>query len=210
MKLQRWENWNVLGRVSTAGGNFAGIAIGPDSEEGLVRVNGVLLQAGRVLPLPISGAYVIERVIGNVKLRDDEDRSGEHPESVKRLEVLLFECKSELGTEVARPNHQHYARGDSPILTVPFTGRRQAQVVATLHSGEWSGMVISARYWSQGAGAMRTITLPNPGTVGPSMAFYIGGTNEAENWHELRFAMTTAGGSSLSVDVETIGEIGVR
>lgn len=215
MIVEDVTTWAVVGKHTTApavgGCPWAGIAIGPESDEGLVRVNGVLLQAGRVLPLR-SSSYTVERVLGD---------AGAPLATVARLQLLLFEHASELGADVSRPNGLYGARDAAAasdtvyaqVARVPFVGRRQARVnilaSAAPASGSHQYQIIGRAY----SPTTRTVTEhvlseDNAFEESDRASFYVGGTNEGEVWHELSFLVVTGDGVAITcdVDVETIGE----
>lgn len=206
--------WASNGKHSTpqAPGScpWAGIAIGPESDDGLVRVNGVLLQAGRVLPLR-SKSYTLSRVLG----------LGGELATVSRMQVMLFEHVNELAVDVTRANGLYGVQGAAAasdtvyaqIARVPFIGRRQARVNIIASAAPASGdhkYKIVARSYSV---TKRTVTehvlaLDEVFEQSDRASFYVGGTNEGEVWHELSILVVTGDGVAITcdVDVETIGE----
>src|SRR5690242_12485034 len=98
MRVEGFSDWGTVGKWSSPDSGescpWAGIAIGPESDEGLGRVNGCLLQAGRVLPLR-DRKYTVERVLGT---------TAAPLATVASLQVLLFEHATELGVDVSRAN----------------------------------------------------------------------------------------------------------
>jgi hypothetical protein len=214
MLVQDVTTWSV-GKYTTAPAvgacPYAGIAIGPESDEGLVRVNGVLLQAGRVLPLPAT-SYTVERVLGS---------AGAPLATVAQLQLLLFEHPGELGVDVSRPNGLYGVKDAAAVsdtvyaqvARVPFIGRRQARVnilaSAAPASGTHKYKIIGRSY----SVTTRTVTehelaVDEAFEASDRASFYVGGTNESESWHELSFLVVTGDGAAITcdVDVETIGE----
>lgn len=205
MRVETFENWssNRTG-VTTAGGG-CGIAIGPESEEAIVRVNGVRLQAGRVLPLRAS-QYQIQR---EISLYDGIDR----------LQVVIFERPEEFAMDVARPNAAYDETytdaglaAHTLALTVPTVGRRQVHFTIAPDSDvtryEVVGIILQ-KPASNGAGNDLHVQLVNNTAPGSgNVSFYLGGTNEAENWHLMELRLTLPASESAEIHVETIGEIG--
>ena len=198
---------------------YAGIALGPESEEGVVRVNGALLQAGRVLPLTAT-SYQIERVLGRVLGADPGDPHA--LPSVGRLEVLLFESPHELGACVARANGRHEASvvvaSDvvwTEVVRVPFAGRRAALlalVAAAPGAGSHAARVVGRRF-SVSRQVVEEFLLVEDEPFSPSadrLALVLGGTDEAELYHELVVYMRTGDGVAVAAhaDVETVDQEG--
>lgn len=208
---------------------FVGIAIGPDSDDAraLVSTNDakVTLQAGRVLPLR-AGSYRIAKLIGS---------DGNSP--FITFQLLLFECLEELAAEIARPNGS-YGKGEGspngPVTVdraivdssnpavvgawaFPFSGRRQARVtirnVTLAQPIDYS--VIGVRWDTNaaaGAGAWVEKVLATATAQAMPVAFYVGGTNEAECWDWIRLGIvsnTPATSGTVAVAADTIGEMGV-
>ena len=141
MRIQSAEDWATRLSFAAESGvcSWVGIAIGPRSDEGVVRVNGTLLQAGRALAM-LAPTYKLDRVLGFV---------GSLP-SVKVLEVMCFETHAEMAAAMARANGLHSSgllplggvAGDyTRLLTVPFVGRRHAMfdvsAVASVELHQW-------------------------------------------------------------------------
>ena len=216
MRLFTFDQWATLGSVATEPGDFVGIAIGPESDESTVRVNGALLQAGRVLPMRASSYTIARERIDYINPFANGILG-----SIARLQVMAFECPSELAVDVARPNGVYSAQASIPnggvattLVTVPFRGRRQAffDIVGPADGTELTYSVIAYR-WMRALGALRQKTLKTDTVLldaDLSYAFYIGGDDNAENWDALRVMITnnSAGAITWAVDVETIGEIG--
>lgn len=213
--VPNWANRDSVPTDSAPSGtSWVGIAIGPRSQEAVVEIDGVLLQAGRVLPLR-STQYNVKRV----RPRDAALTC------IASLELMLFECEAELGAEVARPNGifsqaQAFPAADGTMTyTIPFVGRRQALFnVYTAKEFPFSYTLRGLRYQN----SMRQVTKTDLHaeasiqTVTPewTYAFYVGGTDNAECWDALEFAVADTSGTDdgdiLGLDVETIGEIGAR
>jgi hypothetical protein len=218
VKVFPFETWAAQDSVATDGGNFCGLAIGPSSDEAIVRVGELVLQAGRSLPFASSGgAYTITR--HSVPKNTFTE--------IAKLQILAFECEAELACEVARPTGTYSSSSVgvnvaasawttvADVVSVPFIGRRHAMV--SLHNSDVSkiGMVILGRRYNASLRAVETATLVtiNPGDyTGTTMAVHVGGTNDAECWHSLKIQAghTGAVDAVVFVDVECIGEIGAR
>ena len=213
MKIFTVDNWQDQARantpVSPASCPYVGIAIGPASEEALVRVNGVLLQAGRVLPL-VSGQYTIDR-----ENNPPPGGSGWF-QSITRLQLMLFEHRDELAAEVARPNGYHTAQITSAgslasVIVVPTIGRRQVHF-SIGHTGDISRVVVTGTRVGRLGVAPHQVVIVDDSTARPAgdpFSFYVGGTNEAENWVEMELEVNSTAGLTQA-QVETIGEIGCR
>jgi hypothetical protein len=214
MQIVRIEGWRASASAvmptSEGGCPFAGIAIGPESEVGRVRVNGRLLQAGRVLALR-ENSY---RVTHDLPLAA---WTGFDTGSV--LELMLFESVAELASEVSRPNGQFSASiapvdtgAEIELLVIPFEGRRQCRVNITAGGTEVLDYRIVGRYWSAARAAVVEVEIDS-GTDVTTLSRVYGGTNEAEAWFEIAVYVTVdaaVGVITGTVDAETIGEIGCR
>lgn len=218
MKVFSCDTWAELSRWSTDAGDFHGLAIGPESEEGIVRVGELVLQAGRVLALASSGGpYTFTRY------RVPRSTFAE----ISRLQIVAYECQAELAAEVARPTITYsssIAGVDvaasawdtvQTVLDVPFVGRRQA--LLALYNSDVSkiGVKILGRRYNRAKRAVETRELASsaPGDYsGTTIALYVGGTDTAEAWDALRIQAGNTGAADAVVyaDVECIGEIGAR
>lgn len=216
MRVFNCDTWAGVDSFATDAGNFVGVAIGPESEEALVRVGGLLLQAGRVLPLSSSsGSYTAARVRVPTSVLAE----------IGKLQLLAFECHEELACEVARPTNTFSSSisgvdvaawtAATSVLTLPFRGRRHAMV--SLHNSDVSkiGMLIVGRRYhaSKRAVETRTLVTINPGDYsGTTIAVHVGGTNDSEAWDGLTVQAGHTGASDavVYVDVECIGELGAR
>lgn len=206
MKIQTINGWNAMKSnksLANACGSWKGIAIGPESEEGRVLVDGHILQSGRILPLS-SSQYTLEREYAlSTELG---------PDAITKLQVMLFDSVGELVVPVARPNHRfrayHLGTGvHTSVLTVPYVGRRQAMFAfspnTTLLRYEVIGRIIQTN------GDFIDITLVDvSGAFATPFAIYVGGTNEAENYHTLQLKLQMTNTEEIDVVCETIGEIG--
>lgn len=229
MQIFDEPRWYEQSSVTTGGlrascGRWCGVAIGPDSDEGVVVVNGRRLQAGRVLPLAAE-QYTVERVRPSSVLTE-----------IARLQLLLFEDPAELACEVARPNGQYggySAQGEDGLeLTVPFVGRAGARLV--LRGGVPGGFVpepgtfavkLYGQRYSAALGGVHEFALltceAELGTVAfTALGFYDPfatlvinsvapqqAVPEVGAWDALRLSVIGTG--RVSVDVETYGELGV-
>lgn len=217
MRVFNCPTWSAQDTFQAGADRFCGLAIGPDSHESIVRVGELLLQSGRVLALGTTGGYSITR---------HKVPSAQFSE-ISTLQILAFECAEEMAGEYARPNatFSNAITGTdvsgsawtaaATVLDVPFIGRRQAMIA--LHNADVSkiGMLVLGRRYNASKRTVESFTLStvNPGDfTGTMMALHIGGTNEAEVWHSLRIqcGQTGAADAVVFVDVECIGEIGVR
>jgi len=207
--------------ATTCSKKYVGIAIGPDSEVGAVRVNGKFtLQAGRPLTLD-DNAYQLE---------------GLHPKIVSSaqglastgvgLQVLLFENYDEIHTGLERANASYSsayitppgAQPAQPQFSFPFSGRDTAQFLINADGGAGTSVqfVVQGVRWSSqhinssGAitGAIQKVVLAS-GTTVPDVnneyAFYI----EDENWDALEvFLFNMVGNANgITIDAVAFGEI---
>lgn len=217
MKLWTLDQWSETAKARTDNtddadvrdGVFVGVAIGPQSDEGRCLIDGELLQAGR--PLPLRARHFNVELVRPISVQDTLN--------VRTLQLALIEDPSELAIVWARANGEHSAKvvtngaDFATLITVPFVGRRQARFQLVTAAGSVSYRVFGLRYH----GSTRTVKatlLTEQLAVAPdtddTVAFYIGGTNEAECWDALRVDVDTDAASTVHVDVETIGEIGAR
>lgn len=215
MRLYTVPDW--IGRFTvetpeaSACSPWLGIAIGPGSDEGAVLVDGVPLQAGRILPLR-SSKYTISKRYAHANGGAVDDM-----QSIAKLVLMLFEHPSELSVNVARPNARFRQRTAlaSNSLHVPFVGRRQLCV--RIQWGEGSAETCSyqvyGRSYSEAAEQVTSTTLADESAVaaddGGGVTFYIGGTNEAECFEEIEIAAQTSGADLPHIEAEVIGELGV-
>lgn len=191
----------------TPAGCWYGVAIGPESDEGYVYVDGALLQGGRVLPLrKNNGSYKIAR--------HRIDPSGAFPESILRLDLMLFEHPSELAVEVARPTKMYTASWADPgaateiqAIVFPFSGRRHASI--QVHSSSFTNYRIVGRTFD-GTSAEIADTAGAFGGVADegTEVIHVGGTDHAEQFEEVQLFITTAEVGSVIVMVS--GELGCR
>lgn len=221
MKIQTYPgNWAAAATWTPPGPApgacpYVGIAIGPQSDEGAIFVNDVLLQAGRVLALPASAAgYRVTRA----------HAAGQFT-SLSRLDVMLFEHQAELGAAVHRANlaYASVAGGVNvvteaaftDVLRIPFHGRRQARIVVRGTTSMLSTVRVVGTYWSEARGALQTkwleevaMEVDDDDTVAEA-AIYVGGTNEAEAWTELvaSVQLAAAGAEVYYADALAIGEL---
>lgn len=205
---------------------WAGIAIGPESHEAVVRVNGYLLQAGRVLALRAQD-YRIERVIGRGSVDGDDDLDS----PIQQLQLVLFECAEELATEVARPNGRFVneptdADADpiaaaidnadfAEVLSVPFGGRRHCMFLVTdVALSEQVGYRVTGRRWSAARGEWESVVLAEvlaADAVDMPLAVHVGGTDNEECWDILSLELVAAASAGgVLAQADTIGEIGAR
>ncbi len=208
MKIFTVNDWSGIAAAvqsdpAPSGCGWYGIAIGPESDEGRIRVNGIMLQAGRVLPLR-AASYELARVTTA-------------DASIARLQVMLFESPAEIGVEVARPNGEFSELGfvataaSELVLTVPFVGRRQCRIVLapTTEDDLTAYSVIGYAHAPDGTPHSETLATnaaPDAGTN----AFYVGGTDNGECWDYLEIYATQPLTGLLNVLATTIGEIGAR
>jgi len=219
VQIEDFPEWHLttVQKTKPIDRDWLGIAIAPGSDEGLILVDDVPLQAGRVLPLR-SSAYKLGKV------RPGNDRVG--LEAIRTLSVMLFEHASEMACEVARPNGLYDVTYDTaaPIagphslanraIAVPYVGRRQALFVITsetIGGGAFSYSVKGVRYQRSSNDVERYVLHADAAatlSADETLAFYIGGTDNAEAWDILELYILTAG--VWSIDVDTIGELGDR
>lgn len=212
MRTKSFPQWAGSPSVTTDTGDcpYYGIAIGPDSDEGAVSVGGLVLQAGR--PLPLRGkSYAISHVRPT-----PSDLA-----SITNLEVLLFESGDELACALARPNRPYAAsvttgttQPGSASLSVPFVGRPQCLFQITGATVNLDYAIVGVR-WNFGANAVQRSLLATEAAVAPdafgSAAFYMGGQgDEAEIWDVLElYVWTPSGASSVNVEAVVSGELGI-
>lgn len=224
MRILAFNRWALQDRVTTEplDKGYCGIALGPDSKEGLAIVEGFPLQAGRILPMR-SNKYTIERIRPwDVKISvADELVHDTSLDCIDFLSVIVFEDPSEMGASVMRPNHNYFARqvvanADPDVLTLvlsaPFVGRRMASI--TFHSADLGAtfgyLVKGVRYQYSSRAIVRydgptaaAQTLDQNG----SYTLYIGGMDNAEEWDALEVYVFDYTGH-LDIDLDPIGEIG--
>lgn len=240
MRIAPWENYAFSNEWVTPepapGKCWHGIAIGPDSDEGVVLVDGHKLQAGRVLPLRSSGAYKLTRATGKAPPTLADLSEITYLLHVRRCQVMLFESPEELAVEVARPNGEYSSRAaqgnvagiltlaggagvETRVLTIPFVGRRQALVrLFMVASTQEHPVRVAGRRWDPVTDAVVETTLvesttTSTGGAPSTFSYVVGGTNEAESYHELVAYVAehaAALGATCYGDGESIGEIGVR
>jgi hypothetical protein len=218
MRVFNFEQWVTQPTAATESGGFVGVAIGPDSHESTVRVNDVLLQAGRVLPLRTDGgAYRLSRE----RIPESNVSNVGGVPSIVRLQLLAFECPSELVANLPRPTVAYSAQSTAPatgnptrVLTVPFRGRRPAQILLSGSPATVTYQVKGLRY-SPLLKASKELLLKAEADVAMSAdgtyGFNIGGTDHEESWDALAIELTTAVGAPVptwTVDVDVIGESG--
>lgn len=224
MKLETidWANAG-LRQSTTSSGCFVGVAIGPESDVGRVRINGVLVQAGRPLVLA-SPTYTVERIL------KPTDGSSTFPftASMKSLQLMLFESLAEMAAagDLARPDRGY---SDSEVaegvkrLRVPFQSRRMLQVDVEYGGGVPTyGLTITGRKWKTAAGgfvagrvlvnlsAAQCIALAaqmsdaGGESATKGITVYIGGEDNAERWDEI----TVKHDTNAYCDATVIGELG--
>ncbi len=219
MQVLTFQAWASQLKATTepSGSDWCGIAIGPGSDEGRVLVDGHLLQSGRVLPLR-SKRYAIQgvRPAGITALAP-----------IAQLQVILFADPAAMACEVARPNLAYYTRafqataGKLLAASAPYVGRRQAlfTIASSNLVGAFAYEVVGVRYQYSRRDVVRVALHTEPAatmTAEGTYAFYLGGTDDAEDWDVLELYITGGGTSSMGVfakydtDIETIGEIGAR
>ncbi len=210
MRTFNATSWATQKDTKTDAGNFCGVAIGPSSEESLVLVNGVRLQAGRVLPLRTHDAgYSVQRLIGNAGTFT----------ATGLLELLLFECSEELAIDVRRPTRGYTLKattgnvnngGYTRLLTVPYSGRRAARVL--VYASAAVGYQVVGRTYCPSTATVKeyTISTVAPAGTGAPIVFYIGGNDSAELYDELAIeGKSTAATADMGVDVDVFGELGL-
>lgn len=212
MQVFNFEQWASTSGVSTDPGNFVGIAIGDDSDEGTVRVNGSLLQAGRPRPLSSNGgAYVIAR--------ERIPQSIASLAAIAKLQLYMFECQAELAAALVRADKTYSASkaitvagGATRLVTAAFRGRRQALVELASNQANVTYTVYGLRYLASKSAVLEhplvTETLASMSANG-TYAFYVGGTNEGEHWDALALDVTTPADATWYADIVAIGEGGL-
>lgn len=232
--IDRWPYANTVRTDNTnaGAGKFCGIAIGPNSDEGYIEVDGYPLQAGRVLPLRTVDGYSIKRMTGVAPINTDDTGTVQNLLAVRRLTLMLFECPEELACEVARANGRYTTRSTNPagiatggigvysrILTFPAVGRRQAIITTRMVVSDLAHAyrIIGRRYNAAAGVVLEFVLVDTTMTaVGgtPSLARdIVGGNDLAESYDE--YAVDVAGigaqpTAAATCEAETIGEIGVR
>lgn len=199
------------------GAVYCGIAIGPGSDEGIVRVNDFPLQAGRVLPLQ-SDKYTITKV----RPLKSQIVTGVDTglDCIQSLELILFTNPGELGATIPRADGYFFAPNFlasgalAPVLSVPFVGRRQALFTISsqdLGAGTFSYTIYGVKYDRTSNRIFRyplhvatLVTLSTSRTY----AFYIGGMDNAEIWDALDLRLGVANGFNFAVGCQTLGEDG--
>lgn len=219
MQIQPFPKWAAQTQVQTdpgPRGKWAGIAIAPGSDEGLVLVDDLLLPAGRIHPF-VNGRYTVKRVRPNGAQLGDQSL-----DCIATLSLMLFEHPSELGAEVARPAqrysvHNQTRAGLTLYLSAPFVGRRQAKIFISspdLGAGVFGYKVKGVSY-HDGARIVKRYTGPTNAAAtldeNGTLALYVGGEDNAEEWDALEVYINRIGtGAHFDVDVDTIGELGAR
>lgn len=217
MKLWTFDKWAATNKAKTGRsdehdlpfGRYVGVAIGPQSDDGRCLIDGeLLLQAGR--PLPFRGR---EFSVESLRPASVNATLG-----IKTLQLCLLEHEGELRAEYARANGEYsaqlaYTAAYLPLITVPFVGRRQARFQIHRAVAAYDYRIYGLRY-SRLQNTVRTTLLREVLAAVPdadgTVAFYIGGTNEAECWDALRLDINDDAAGTFFADVETIGEIGAR
>lgn len=234
MRVERFPEWGQQDKTTTTltrddGSNWIGCAIGPQSDESRVYVDGVLLQGGRVVPVE-GRTLTITRV---------RPRFSSLP--IQNLELALLEDARELTVETSRPDGLYSTTLNIPDtnydqLVAPFCGRRMAKV--TIMTTDTGGAVQPVfDYWIYGLQWLATLNkvVPvllktetptmtkvfnppfTPGGVAPppsfwTYSFYVGGIDNAEQWDALDIIIHNRAGEqhSYAIDISTIGEMGAR
>ncbi len=215
MEIERTGEWASLARWQTRAApppgsrEWMGVAIGPGSDEGLVRINGVLCAAGRFLPLRAM-SYSIERVHGV---------AGTWSETAT-LELCLYACGDVVGdvsrapADYAFPAVAVNAAGWTRVGVVPFSGRSTA-MVAPFVTGDVLGYRVIGRYYSKAEGAVKENTIVSVAAVNGSgiqdAVFFVGGNGDnAEPYYELAIELECddVGGTTGGADVRVYGEVG--
>lgn len=216
MRIDSWPDWHTQKRVLTeptpSGDGWCGIAIGPDSDEARILVDGFPLQAGRTLPLR-ANKYSIQRV----RPRASELVNAEALSCINTLSLVLFAHPGELGAHVARPNGQYSVRDwvtpnvAVPALTFPFVGRKQALVVLQspdLGVGTFTYDVIGVRYQYSSRSIVRFVLKTAAGvnlSTNGTYAFYIGCD---EQWDAIEITVRQ-NAATWNIDAEPSGETGL-
>lgn len=212
MRIFNCDNWSEVATYATESGNFVGIAIGHESDESTVRLNGVLLQAGRPLMLRSGGgAYRVERITPLASAIP----------CIDRLQLVAFECAEEVIAFMnGRANLRYSAQsaltaagGYQRLITVPFVGRRQARFQLHCAAATVDYRIIGITYNAGVAATKETILDTLAGEVpdaNSTLAFHVGGTNEAEAWDAIAIEVDLPTDQTTSIDVITIGELGAR
>ncbi len=157
MHLQNVADWKIRKEIQIDKGDWCGIAIGPQSDEAVVSIDGTLLQAGRVLPLSRGTTGLTVKKIRPSST--DQDRTAGGPgtidnthtiASIATLQLMLFDNPCELAAYCPRANGQ-YDTGQAGVIIngngtladliiVPFIGRRHAvfSIVSNATGGAFS------------------------------------------------------------------------
>lgn len=221
MKFQSFSDWGKTRCVQTdpSETEFVGIAIGPNSDEGLVLVGDIPLQAGRVLPLR-SKKYGIERARPlDITDTANPGPTGSKLASLRTLSLLMFEDVAELGGNYDRADGVYDAtniviagNATTLALAVPFVGRREALFVVTsetIGANPFSYSVKGARYMRSSGEIERYVLHADANatlSADETLAFYVGGNDNAEKWDQLELYISTTG--TWAIDADTIGELG--
>lgn len=206
-----WSGLSTWTTPAPAGGcPWAGIAIGPESDEAAIRVNGVLLQAGRVLAVPSSGGYRIDRVLGI-------PGGANALNSVARLDVILFEHPDELASDVRRADGRHGAADVAvssavtyaELVELPFSGRRHALVTIVASAAPGSGShqyKVVGRRFSTTRRVVEEFQIVTDQAFAETdrVAFHVGGTDHSEPFDELVILARTGDGVAVTMDVDAI------
>jgi len=214
VRVERITDWPTRASFTTQATvrPIVGVAVGPSSDEGIVRIGDFRLQAGRVMPLPPATYYVTAT----------HDIPFDAPSAFPAtaiLELLLFDDPSELACEVARANGRYSATGAvvnaagyTRALTIPFAGRRQCRLSGRINGATDLGYQIVGRLFSPGQAAVRERTLLTVAAVVGVRDFVevLGGLDNAEVYHELALELRGSGVDTANVEAEAIGEIGCR
>lgn len=230
MYVQNFNGWNAATAVNASqatdaappGCQWAGIAIGPQSDEGQVLVGGTVLQAGRVLPLA-ANRYQITRVRGASVSNVDGLAT------IDLCQLLLFHTPLEFALpSLVRPNKTFESASFTSGITdpagaihlqFPFVGRRAMKIdfqTAGLGGDTWQYQVVGTRYnnvlGKPTAFQLKSQTglldpTANYGSTG-MYSIYIGGTNDAEVWDAITvYLANTANPSPWTISATTYGEI---
>ena len=252
MRLEDIADWGLKSITSSdrqrellGGREFVGIAIGPNSEESLVEIDGFgILQAGRVLAVR-SKVYRIKRVRPLDALGGGTGFAA-NVLPINRLQLQLFETEAELAAgATARANRDYQSAvlinagaSNRAAIVVPFCGHRQAQFVinsvlspatpftlwglkysyaSALVNGSAAPVVPVVTAYALKTGNL-TWSAAFPGGNFPiappanycTAAFYLGGTDNAEDWDALCLDLTNGSGNARTyiIDARVIGDIG--
>jgi len=207
---------------------YYGIAIGPDSDEGLVVVNGVTLQAGKVLPIK-AARYTVTNVRPSYDPNGGAGGRGVNRSELalfKQLQLVVLESPAELAlASWGRANREYSSGLLDPTeaqsifgtFMVPFVGRKRCRFQLTFNGFDAGAPGVPINYLVTGwrwAPTERTFNESVLATVSNvtsdaegTIAFYI----ENELWDVLKLFVwysSAPGSADAWFNATTSGESG--